>query len=135
MALDCPAAPEAPVRKRASKNVLVSLKHLSKQLSRASVVLLDPKYNEMIVFWTANPESITLCLLILYFQKHNMIKAQLMCCVMERWHPHRSVSHCVYLSILCKCNRIYPPPCPHHHTERVSNPGCWRGRRALYQGG
>ncbi len=27
------------------------------------------------------------------------------------------------------------PPGPHHHTERVSYPGCWRGRRALYQGG
>ncbi len=27
------------------------------------------------------------------------------------------------------------PPGPHHHTERVSNLGCWHGRRALYQGG
>ncbi len=27
------------------------------------------------------------------------------------------------------------PPGPHHHTEWVSNPGCRRGRRALYQGG
>ncbi len=26
-------------------------------------------------------------------------------------------------------------PDPHHHTERVSNPGCRHGRRALYQGG
>lgn len=27
-----------------------------------------------------NPESVNLCLWILYFQKHKMIKAQLMCC-------------------------------------------------------
>ncbi len=27
------------------------------------------------------------------------------------------------------------PPGSHHHTERVSNPGCRRGKRALYQGG
>lgn len=31
-----------------------------------------------------------------------MIKAQLMCSVMERWRPYRSVSHCVYLSVLCE---------------------------------
>ncbi len=32
-------------------------------------------------------------------------------------------------------NLYVTPPGPHHHTERVSNPGCRRGRRALYQGG
>ncbi len=33
------------------------------------------------------------------------------------------------------CSSQCTPLGPHHHTERVSNPGCWRGRRALYQGG
>ncbi len=41
-------------------------------------------------------------------------------------------THTSWTHSSCTCN---PPPGPHHHTEQVSNPGCRRGRQALYQGG
>ncbi len=44
---------------------------------------------------------------------------------------HESLYFSLHLRDVLKYNTCVTPPGPHHHTERVSNLGCWRGRRAL----